>query len=103
MPIKRVMLYRAISELPLSSDLTFPDQNKVRLWRDRTGQFRVKAEYLGVKAGKLRLHKSNGVIIEVPLDKMSPEDLATIPRDMDTISMRCMSNVPNYSATVSWF
>ncbi|PLW16874.1 hypothetical protein PCANC_09449 [Puccinia coronata f. sp. avenae] len=50
-------------------------QGLVRTWRDRTGQFKVDAEFRGLQNGKIRLHKLNGVTIEVPLAKMSPEDV----------------------------
>ncbi|KAG8888964.1 cytoskeletal protein binding protein [Tulasnella sp. 332] len=43
-------------------------------------QFKVEAEFLGVHNGKIRLHKVNGVVIEVPEEKMSPEDLEYIKR-----------------------
>lgn len=51
-----------------------PNLNKTRIWKDRTGQFKVEAEFLGLNANKIRLHKVNGVIIEVPVEKMSLED-----------------------------
>ncbi|KAH7105422.1 hypothetical protein BKA62DRAFT_689653 [Auriculariales sp. MPI-PUGE-AT-0066] len=57
-----------------------PDAAKVRTWHDRTGQFQVDAEFLGFNNGLLRLHKTNGVIIEVPSDKMSNEDIEFIER-----------------------
>ncbi|KAG0148091.1 hypothetical protein CROQUDRAFT_75775 [Cronartium quercuum f. sp. fusiforme G11] len=50
-------------------------QGQIRTWRDRTGQFKVDAEFRGLQNGKIRLHKLNGVIIEVPLSKMSTEDV----------------------------
>ncbi|KAG8993489.1 cytoskeletal protein binding protein, partial [Tulasnella sp. JGI-2019a] len=51
-----------------------------RIWHDRSGQFKVEAEFLGVYNGKIRLHKVNGVVIEVPEEKMSPEDIEFIKR-----------------------
>ena len=54
---------------------TEPNPNRTRVWSDRTGQFKVEAEFLGMSGNKLRLHKMNGVIIEVPLEKMAPEDV----------------------------
>ena len=36
------------------------------MWHDRSGQFRVEAAFLGFANGKIRLHKVNGVVIEVP-------------------------------------
>ncbi len=42
---------------------------------DRTGQFKVEAEFLGFNQGKIRLHKMNGVVIEVAVEKMSDPDI----------------------------
>ncbi|MBW0478828.1 hypothetical protein O181_018543 [Austropuccinia psidii MF-1] len=50
-------------------------QGLIRTWRDRTAQFKVEAEFRGLQNGKIRLHKLNGVVIEVPLSKMSTEDV----------------------------
>lgn len=63
-----------------SSSRTLPSQNRIRTWHDKSGQFKVEAEFLGFKGGKIRLHKVNGVVIEVPLAKMSPEDCDYIDR-----------------------
>ena len=57
-----------------------PERGKTRVWHDRTGQFRVEAEFKGFENGKLRLHKTNGVTIEVPAEKMSAEDMAFIAK-----------------------
>ncbi|CED82923.1 Src homology-3 domain [Phaffia rhodozyma] len=66
-----------------SSGRSRPSANRVRTWHDKSGQFKVEAEFLGLKEGKIRLHKLNGVVIEVPLEKMSPEDREYIDRGMD--------------------
>ena len=57
-----------------------PSIGRTRLWSDKTGQFKVDAEYLGLYSGKIRLHKVNGVIIDVPLEKMAPDDIQLIKR-----------------------
>ena len=57
-----------------------PHTGRTRVWSDKTGQFKVEAEYLGLNGNKIRLHKLNGVIIEVPIDKMSSEDVQMIKR-----------------------
>ncbi|KAF8897506.1 SLA1 homology domain 1, SHD1-domain-containing protein [Infundibulicybe gibba] len=59
---------------------TRPPADKVRVWHDRTGQFRVEAAFLGFSNGKLRLHKVNGVVVEVPSEKMSVEDMDYIEK-----------------------
>ncbi|KAG1617912.1 hypothetical protein G6F46_004310 [Rhizopus delemar] len=56
-------------------DLPKPDLSKIRTWTDRTGAFRVEAQFVDFHNGKLRLHKLNGVKIDVPAEKMSPADL----------------------------
>ncbi|KAF8655285.1 hypothetical protein AX16_003184 [Volvariella volvacea WC 439] len=57
-----------------------PPPDQVRTWHDRSGQFRVDAAFLGWNNGKLRLHKTNGVIVEVPSEKMSTDDLRYVER-----------------------
>lgn len=57
-----------------------PNLGRVRTWKDRTGQFKVEAEFLGLVGNKIRLHKMNGVTIEVPLEKMAAEDKAYITK-----------------------
>ncbi|EFY84864.1 Actin cytoskeleton-regulatory complex protein sla1 [Metarhizium acridum CQMa 102] len=52
-----------------------PDTSKLRTWTDRSGSFSVEAQFLGLKDGKIHLHKMNGVKIAVPIAKMSREDL----------------------------
>ncbi|WWD06734.1 hypothetical protein V865_004829 [Kwoniella europaea PYCC6329] len=57
-----------------------PNPNRIRTWSDKSGQFNVEAEYLGLNGNKIRLHKLNGVIIEVPVEKMSSRDVELIRR-----------------------
>lgn len=45
------------------------------MWTDRSKSFSVEAQLLGVKDGKINLHKVNGVKIAVPVAKMSAKDL----------------------------
>ncbi|MBC8876760.1 MAG: hypothetical protein H8E44_45610 [Planctomycetes bacterium] len=40
-------------------------------WSDSTGKFQVEAQFLGIKANKVYLKKDNGVVIAVPLDRLS--------------------------------
>lgn len=57
-----------------------PPADQVRTWHDRTGQFRVDAAFVGFNNGKIRLHKINGVIVEVPTEKMSIDDMKFVER-----------------------
>ncbi|OLN92882.1 Actin cytoskeleton-regulatory complex protein sla1 [Colletotrichum chlorophyti] len=59
---------------------TKPDPAKVRTWTDRSKSFSVEAQFLGLKDGKINLHKMNGVKIAVPVAKMSVEDLEYVER-----------------------
>lgn len=56
------------------------DTSKVRTWTDRSGSFKVEAEFILIKDGKIHLHKVNGVKIAVPVTKMSVEDLEYVER-----------------------
>ncbi|EOD52196.1 hypothetical protein GTA08_BOTSDO02519 [Neofusicoccum parvum] len=57
-----------------------PHPGKTRTWTDRTGSFKVEAEFIGLKDGKIHLHKLNGVKIAVPVPKMSVEDLEYVEK-----------------------
>ncbi|KAJ9623671.1 cytoskeletal protein binding protein [Taxawa tesnikishii (nom. ined.)] len=57
-----------------------PDASKVRTWTDRSGTFKVEAEFIGLKDGKIHLHKLNGVKIAVPVAKMAVEDLEYVEK-----------------------
>ncbi|OAV99849.1 hypothetical protein PTTG_09264 [Puccinia triticina 1-1 BBBD Race 1] len=79
-------------------------QGLIRTWRDRTGQFKVEAEFRGLQNGKIRLHKLNGVTIEVPLSKMSPEDVIWLEgatgrtlrsQDVDDVPLANLALSPN--------
>ncbi|KAJ8125649.1 hypothetical protein O1611_g7988 [Lasiodiplodia mahajangana] len=65
-----------------ASSKSKPDQSKVRVWTDRSKSFSVEAQFLGLKDGKINLHKMNGVKIAVPLAKMSMEDIEYVERTM---------------------
>lgn len=52
-----------------------PNPNKIRTWVDKSGSFRVEAEFLGCVDGKIHLHKYNGVKIAVAAEKLCAADL----------------------------
>ncbi|OCH90954.1 hypothetical protein OBBRIDRAFT_776007 [Obba rivulosa] len=81
------------SSTRVSIDRRGPPPENTRVWHDRTGQFRVEAAFLGYKDGKVRLHKINGVVIEVPSEKMSPEDM----RYVDKLISKKVSPARKYS------
>jgi actin cytoskeleton-regulatory complex protein SLA1 len=67
---------RASKDQPKSK----PNQARVRTWTDRSGTFKVEAEFIGLRDGKIHLHKQNGVKIAVPVSKMAVEDLEYVER-----------------------
>ncbi|KAI8580486.1 hypothetical protein K450DRAFT_198594 [Umbelopsis ramanniana AG] len=64
-------------------DLPKPDPSQVRLWTDRTGAFKVEAQFVSASDGKYRLHKTNGVKIDVPEDKLCVEDVEYVRDFLD--------------------
>src|SRR5271157_3555780 len=58
---------------------------EVRLWRDATGKFQVAASLESVKDGNVRLIKADGRMIDVPISKLSDEDLLYIKRAQQTV------------------
>ncbi|KAF9649370.1 hypothetical protein BDM02DRAFT_3186395 [Thelephora ganbajun] len=77
-----------------STDRRPPPGNKTRIWHDRTGQFRVEAAFLGYQNRKLRLHKVNGVVIEVPAEKMSAEDMRYVEKITASQNKRSSESPP---------
>ena len=57
-----------------------PNNQRTRTWTDRSGTFKVEAEFIGLREGKIHLHKLNGVKIAVPVAKMSVEDLEYVEK-----------------------
>ncbi|KAJ3495894.1 hypothetical protein NLJ89_g10561 [Agrocybe chaxingu] len=78
-----------------SAELNRPPPDQTRVWHDRSGQFRVEAAFLGFNNGKLRLHKVNGVIVEVPSEKMSLDDMRYVEKLLD--KQKRPSNAPRVS------
>ncbi len=64
----------------MTNRIVEPDKSKIRTWTDRTASFKVEAEFIGLRDGKIHLHKLNGVKIAVPVTKMSVEDLEYVER-----------------------
>lgn len=63
-----------------SNKKDFPDAKKTRIWADRSGSFKVDAQFIGCSDGKIHLHKANGVKIAVAAEKLSEEDLIYVER-----------------------
>ncbi|KAJ1333737.1 actin cytoskeleton-regulatory complex protein SLA1 [Microdochium nivale] len=88
-----------------------PDPRKVRAWTDRSKSFSVEAQFLGLKDGKINLHKMNGVKIAVPVAKMSVEDIEYVEqvtgksldedRPLSDVKRAAKSNQPSGSSSSS--
>lgn len=57
-----------------------PNMSNIRTWTDRSGTFKVEAEYLHIADNKVHLHKVNGVKIAVPLDKLDMADIGVLAK-----------------------
>ena len=49
-------------------------QQELRTWTDATGRHSMQAAFAGVIAGKVRLRKEDGQVIELTMEKLSQED-----------------------------
>jgi len=54
------------------------DSSNVRTWIDKSGNYKVEAEYLGLNDGKVQLRKLSGKVVDVALDKLSVDDIKFI-------------------------
>ncbi|KAG2232218.1 hypothetical protein INT48_003908 [Thamnidium elegans] len=76
-------------------NLPKPDTSKIRTWTDRSGSFRVEAQFIDFHNGKLRLHKLNGVKIDVPVEKMCQEDVRWVENHIKNISNQQQEITPS--------
>jgi hypothetical protein len=80
---------------------SMPNASKLRTWTDRSGSFKVEAEFLGLRDEKIHLHKTNGVKIAVPVPKMSMEDLEFVERatGISLDELKPLSDIKRASST----
>jgi hypothetical protein len=64
-----------------SGEKSLPNPAKIRTWTDRSGSFKVEAEFIALREEKIHLHKLNGIKIAVPVIKMALEDLEFVERE----------------------
>jgi hypothetical protein len=50
------------------------DHHALREWIDSSGSFKTKATFMSMTAGKVKLRKPDGSVIEVPIEKLSLDD-----------------------------
>lgn len=55
-----------------------------REWKSADGKSKVEADFVALRSGKVVLEKKNGEIISVPLEKLSPEDIAYVEGRVDS-------------------
>ena len=54
---------------------------ETRTWTDKTGKFRIEAEFVAEDDGVVTLRKEDGDEIEVPLEKLSAADRRSFVTD----------------------
>jgi len=71
---------RFCTRLLLSGVLLFATHQDLagRTWTDSSGTHRIEAEFVAVNEGQVKLRRSDGRVISVPVDKLSAEDQAHI-------------------------
>ncbi|KAJ3375066.1 cytoskeletal protein binding protein [Allomyces arbusculus] len=57
-----------------SASKDMPDPTKVRIWLDTSGQHRTEAAFVDFVDGKVKLHKTNGARIDVPIAALCTDD-----------------------------
>jgi len=63
----------------------------LRTWTDSTGKFSTEATFLGLAAGKVRLQKADGKVVEVPLVRLSAADQQFLGGHVPTVYVdRCV-------------
>jgi len=86
-PIIRIITIHCIVVLAFGSAALGPTALG-RTWTDLTGDFKVEAELVTVRQGKVYLEKADGQVRSVPLDRLSTEDLeylAEIPEHQSQV------------------
>jgi hypothetical protein len=93
----------ALSVLPLvaltSLLLVAAPLDITRTWKSSDGVYSVDAELVEAKDGKVSLRKRNGVVIEVPLARLSAEDQAYVAKYMEAGSFSRYVNTASGQAT----
>jgi S1-C subfamily serine protease len=49
-------------------------RSAMRTWTDRSGKHHIKAKFLGMEGGKVKLEKANGDVLRIPPTSLSDED-----------------------------
>jgi S1-C subfamily serine protease len=57
-----------------SSSADSAKRSELREWSDASGKYKIKAKCLGVEDGKVKLEKTDGAVISVPISSLSEAD-----------------------------
>lgn len=79
-----------ISLLVVTSTVSLSVAAGERVWKDRTGNFSIKAELVGVSIDSVQLRRHDGQVITVPIKKLSEPDR----RYLKALSAKKPSPVP---------
>jgi hypothetical protein len=53
---------------------SFGQADDVRTWVDKSGKFKIEAKFIAIENGKAVLEKTDGLRVQIELDKLSPAD-----------------------------
>ena len=81
-----------------------PNSDNLRTWKDKSGGFSVRAEFLGLFDDKVHLFKTNGVKIGVPLNKLCQDDKNWITSHLNKDAPQNDNNLaPTVFQGFDWF
>jgi outer membrane protein assembly factor BamB len=76
-----------------------------RAWTDKTGKYKINAEFAGLEEGQVSLRKQDGEVVKVPLDKLSDADRRWVIRNRRLASSknsRASSASTLVASTTDW-
>ena len=76
-----ILLVWAVSAVCKSTSTRYNTANTrkgkgFRIWRDSTGRFSVNAKFAGIHGTTVRLLREDGVLLDIPIAKLSQADVA---------------------------
>ena len=57
----------------------------MRMWKDAEGLFEIDASFVMARDGRVQLHKHDGSLVSVPLDRLSAADRAWVRQRVEAI------------------
>ncbi|MCA9146251.1 MAG: hypothetical protein KDB05_25860 [Planctomycetales bacterium] len=74
LPRAQVQLAPEEVDQPNQPESIASDATKSRTWTDITGKHKIEATFLGIEDNKVKLHRTDGKELAVPLDRLSQAD-----------------------------